>query len=59
MLGLQGVCEAIDVACSAALVACYNAHRALQMRDCHETLLEGINMMLLPSTLDGTHYEYV
>ena len=53
VLGLHGVCEALDVACSSALVACHNAHRALQMRECCDALVAGVNMMFLPSTLDG------
>jgi acyl transferase domain-containing protein/NADPH:quinone reductase-like Zn-dependent oxidoreductase len=52
VLGLHGVCEAIDVACSAALVACHNAHRALQMGDSRDALSAGINMMFLPETLN-------
>ena len=53
VLGLHGACEAIDVACSAALVACHSAHRAVQMCDTPTALLAGVNMMFLPSTLDG------
>ena len=53
VLGLHGVCEAIDVACSSALVACHNAHRALLMRDGRDALLAGVNMMFVPITLDS------
>ena len=52
VFGLHGECNAIDVACSSALVACHDASRALQMRSCSHGLLSGINMMFLPSTLD-------
>ena len=51
-LGLHGACEAIDTACSAALVAVHNAHRALQMQDGCDALMAGVNMMFIPITLD-------
>ena len=52
VLGLHGPCEAIDVACSSALVACHHAHRAMQIRDCREGLVAGVNMMLIAEKLD-------
>ena len=52
-LGLQGACEAIDVACSAALVACHSARRAVQNDETDAAVLVGVNMMFLPSTLDS------
>jgi len=52
-LSLHGACEAIDVACSSALVACHNACKAVQMRDCQDVLLAGVNMMFVPGTLDA------
>ena len=51
--GLHGACEAIDVACSSALVACHSARRAVQMQDCQDTLLAGVNMMFVPAVLDS------
>jgi acyl transferase domain-containing protein len=53
VLGLNGVCEAIDVACSAALVACHNACRAQQAHDAADALVAGVNMMFIPATLDA------
>ena len=53
VLGLHGICEAIDVACSAALVACYNAHRAVRMLEAPDALLAGVNMMFVPATIDA------
>ena len=52
VFGLHGICEAIDVACSASLVACHNARRALQV-DAPNTLFAGVNMMLLPAVVDS------
>jgi len=53
VLGLHGVCEAIETACSAALVALHNARRAVQMNECRDALFAGVNMMFIPSTLEG------
>ena len=53
VLGLHGTCEAVDVACSAALVACHSARRELQMTQCRGAVLAGVNMMFMPTTLDG------
>ena len=53
VLGLHGACEAIDTACSASLVACHHACRAILAQDCETALLAGVNMMLLPSTTQG------
>lgn len=53
VLGLHGACVTIDVACSAALAACHSAHRAVQMHDTHDALVAGVNMMFVPSTLEG------
>ena len=52
VLGLHGTCEAIDVACSSALVACHNACRAIKDGE-RCALVAGINLMLLPGTLDA------
>ena len=49
-LGLHGICEAIDTACSASLVACHHAHRAVSWGDSERTMFAGVNMMFLPST---------
>ena len=53
LLGLNGACEAIDVACSAALVACHHGRNAVQAHDCNDAIVAGVNMMFAPSTLDG------
>jgi acyl transferase domain-containing protein len=53
VLGLHGECEAIDVACSAALVACHNAHRAVRVRAARDALVAGVNMMFVPSVLES------
>ena len=55
VLGLHGACEAIDVACSAALVACHSAHRALQMHDGRDALLAGVNMCVDHASILCTH----
>ena len=52
-LGLHGACEAVDVACSSALVACHGARHALQLGDASDALVAGVNMMFLPATLDN------
>ena len=49
VLGLHGPCEAIDTACSSALVACHNGRRALQAADAPCALVAGVNMMFLLS----------
>ena len=48
VLGLHGASAAYDSACSAALVACHAAVRALQRGECAGGLAAGINLMLLP-----------
>jgi 3-oxoacyl-(acyl-carrier-protein) synthase/NADPH:quinone reductase-like Zn-dependent oxidoreductase len=53
VLGLHGHCEAIDVACSAALVACHNASRCLLVQDARNALTAGVNMMFMPATLES------
>ena len=53
VLALHGASEAIDVACSSALVACHHARRTLQLQDSHVALLAGVNMMFRLATLDG------
>ena len=50
VLALHGASEAVDVACSSALVACHHARRTLQMQDSNVALLAGVNMMFLPAT---------
>ena len=59
VLGLHGACEAIDVACSAALVACHSAHRALQMHDGRDALLAGVNMCVDHASILRTHTQRV
>ena len=49
-LGLHGSCSSIDVACSAALVACDHAKRALHVQDAAEAIVAGVNMMFVPAT---------
>ena len=46
--GLQGPCASYDTACSAALVAHHSALRALQMDECQDGLVTGVNLMLTP-----------
>ena len=53
VFGLHGACEAIDVACSSALVACHNANRALQTRELMAALAAGVNMFFLPAMLES------
>ena len=53
VLGLHGACEAIDVACSSALVACHSAQRALQLGEACDALVAGVTMMFVPATLVG------
>ena len=47
VLGLQGPCASYDTACSASLVACHSAARALRHLECASHLVVGINLMLL------------
>ena len=53
VFGLHGACEAVDVACSSALVACHNANRALQTREVVDALAAGVNMFFLPAVLES------
>eukprot|EP00964_Phaeocystis_antarctica_P030536 scaffold17244_cov84-Phaeocystis_antarctica.AAC.4 len=48
VLGLQGPCATYDTACSATLVACHGALRALQHRECSDGLVAGASLMLVP-----------
>jgi len=41
VLGLQGPCAAFETACSASLVACHSALRALQHAECERHLVAG------------------
>ena len=43
---MQGASVAYDTACSAALVACHSALRALQLGECAHSLVEGVMLML-------------
>ena len=49
-LGLHGPCASFETACSASLVACHHARRAVLAHDCQAALLAGVNLMFLPST---------
>eukprot|EP00966_Prymnesium_polylepis_P297520 6874066-Prymnesium_polylepis.1 len=48
ILGLHGPCIACDTACSAVLAASHLALRALQLSECYNSLVGGVNLMLLP-----------
>ena len=48
ILGLHGPAVAMDTACSASLVACHSARRALQSDECQTAVLAGVSAMLLP-----------
>ena len=50
VLGLQGPCAAFETACSASLVGCHSALRALQHGECEQHLAAGVNAMLLQAT---------
>ena len=52
-LGLQGPCASFETACSASLVACHSAARALQHAECSTHLAAGVNLMLLPASSVG------
>ena len=45
-LGLNGPCMSIETVCSASLVACHSAVRALQHNECTSHLAMGVNLML-------------
>ena len=45
-LGLHGPCASFETACSASLVACHSAVRALQLEECDAHLVTGVNLML-------------
>ena len=45
-LGLHGPCMSIETVCSASLVACHSAARALQHDECALHLALGVNLML-------------
>ena len=52
LLGMQGPAVAYDTACSASLVACHAAGRALQLSECAPAaLVVGVNAMLVPQTI--------
>eukprot|EP00966_Prymnesium_polylepis_P295192 6817057-Prymnesium_polylepis.1 len=48
--GLLGPCSAIDTACSAGLVACHSAGRAIIFGECPAAVIAGVNVMLVPTT---------
>ena len=48
VLGLHGPCISYDTACSAALVACHQGLRALELGECATTLAAGAALMLAP-----------
>ena len=45
-LGLHGPCVSYDTACSAVLVACHGALRALQLNECVDGLVAGVRSQL-------------
>ena len=49
LLGLHGPCIAHDTACSAALVACHAALRALQLNEADRNLVAGVALILTPT----------
>eukprot|EP00966_Prymnesium_polylepis_P191688 4442366-Prymnesium_polylepis.1 len=49
MLGLHGPCVSYDTACSAALVACHGALRAIQFGECTTALAAASMLMLTPA----------
>ena len=49
-LGLHGASEAIDTACSSALVACHSARRCVQLHECQHALLAGVLMVSTSGT---------
>ena len=49
ILGLQGPCTPMDTACSASLVACHGALRAIQLAECDASVIGGVNMMFTSS----------
>ncbi|HEU5333226.1 MAG TPA: SDR family NAD(P)-dependent oxidoreductase [Actinocrinis sp.] len=48
LLDLRGPSEAIDTACSSALVAVHRAVRAIQTGECETALAGGVNVLLSP-----------
>ena len=54
VLGLQGPCASYDTACSAALVAQHGASRSLQLDECVNGVVSGVNIMLTPDI--GTNF---
>ncbi len=46
VLGLHGPCLSIDTACSAAIVSCHAASRAMQKNECNHAMAAGVNLML-------------
>ena len=49
-LGLQGPSVAVDTACSSSLVALHLACQSLQLRDCDQALVGGVNVICSPTT---------
>ena len=49
LLGLQGPCTSMDTACSASLVACHSALRAVQLAENAMSVVGGVNMMFTTS----------
>ncbi|MDC0525474.1 polyketide synthase dehydratase domain-containing protein [bacterium] len=52
-LGLHGPCASFETACSASLVACHSAARALQHSECSTHLAAGVNLILLRASSIG------
>ena len=49
VLGLHGACEAIDTACSSALVALHESHRSMRLGEHDNALAAGVNAMIIPT----------
>ena len=49
VLGLHGPCISFETACSASLVACHSAMRAIRHGECETHVAAGVNVMLAPA----------
>ena len=54
LLNWHGPSEAIDTACSSALVAIHRAVRALQLGECNLAIAGGVSLMVVPETFVAT-----